>query len=60
VGLGVASGWWRRLGFYWFDVEYEFDKRACYHCGSEMRWEVMVKEELTAHDVEGNIMSSPG
>ena len=42
------------------DVEDEFDERAGDEGGCEMSGEVVVEEELTTHDVERNVMSSPG
>lgn len=42
------------------NVEDEFNKSACHKGRSEMSGEVMVKEELTTHDEEGNVVGSPG
>jgi hypothetical protein len=43
-----------------FDVEDEFDKGACDEGGCEMRREVVVQEELAAHDEEGEVVRCPG
>lgn len=42
------------------NVEDKFDKSACHEGRSEMSGEVVVKEELTAHDEEGDVVSCPG
>ena len=42
------------------DVEDEFDESASHEGRGEMSGEVVVKEELTAHDVEGNVVGGPG
>jgi hypothetical protein len=65
AGLGTAvalnSGvrWWG-LWVYGLNIENELDKSACNEHRSEMCGQVVVQEELTAHDVEGDVMSSPG
>jgi hypothetical protein len=51
---------WRGFWVYGLNIEDELDESACNKHRSEMCWEVVVQEELTAHDVEGNVMSSPG
>jgi len=42
------------------NVEDEFDKGAGDESGGQVGGEVVVEEELTAHDVEGNVVGSPG
>jgi hypothetical protein len=42
------------------DVEDEFDEGAGYEGGGEVGGEVVVEEELAAHDVEGDVMGGPG
>lgn len=42
------------------NVEDEFDKSARHEGRGEMGREVVVKEELTAHDEEGDVVSCPG
>lgn len=42
------------------DVEDELDEGTSDKSRGEVSGEVVVKEELTAHDVEGNVVSSPG
>jgi hypothetical protein len=42
------------------DVEDEFDEGASHEGGSEVGGQVVVKEELTTHDVEGNVVGGPG
>ena len=41
------------------DVEDEFDDGACNERGSEMCGEVVVQEELAAHDEEGDVVRCP-
>ena len=42
------------------NVEDEFNKGTSHESRGEMSGEVVVEEELTAHDVKGNVVSSPG
>jgi hypothetical protein len=42
------------------NIEDEFDKGAGDEGGGEVSGEVVVKEELAAHDVEGNVVGGPG
>jgi hypothetical protein len=58
----LNSSAWRgwRFRVQRFDVEDEFDESTCDENRGKMRGKVVVKKELTAHDVEGNIMSGPG
>lgn len=42
------------------DVEDEFDKGAGHEHGCQVRREVVVKEELATHDVEGYVVRGPG
>lgn len=42
------------------NVEDEFNEGTSDECRSEMSREVVVEEELTAHDVEGDVVGSPG
>lgn len=42
------------------DVEDEFDKGTSHEGGGEVGGQVVVEEELTAHDVEGNVVGGPG
>jgi hypothetical protein len=42
------------------DVEDELDKGASHEGGGEVGGQVVVKEELAAHDVEGNVVGGPG
>lgn len=41
------------------EVEDELDQSACNKRASEVCWQIMVKEELTAHDEEWNVVSGP-
>lgn len=45
--------------FLGFDIEDEFYDRARDEAGGQVRGEVVVQEELTAHDEEGEIVRSP-
>jgi hypothetical protein len=42
------------------NVEDKFDKGAGHEGGGEVGGEVVVKEELATHDVEGNVVGGPG
>lgn len=42
------------------DVEDELDEGAGYEGGGEVGGEVVVEEELAAHDVEGDVVGGPG
>jgi hypothetical protein len=42
------------------NVEDEFDKGTSHKGGGEVGGEVVVKEELATHDVEGNVVGGPG
>lgn len=42
------------------DVEDEFDKGTGDECGGKVGGKIVVEEELTAHDVEGNVVGGPG
>lgn len=42
------------------DVEDEFDEGAGDEDGGQVRGEVVVEEELAAHDVEGDVVGGPG
>jgi hypothetical protein len=55
---GVASG--DVVNVDRVNVEDEFDKGAGHEGGGEVSGEVVVKEELAAHDVEGNVVGGPG
>ena len=55
--LSRCSGCLRVLGL---DAEDELDKGTGDQARSQVGWEVVVQEQLTTHDVEGHIMSSPG
>ena len=41
------------------EVEDEFEEGAGDEGGGEVGWEVVVKEELTAHEVEGEVVGCP-
>lgn len=41
------------------EVQYEFHQRPCHERGRNMRGEVVVKEELAAHEIKGKVMRSP-
>lgn len=41
------------------DVEDEFDESACDERGAKVGGQVMVEEELAAHEVEGEVVSGP-
>lgn len=43
-----------------FDVEDEFDQCTGDEGRCEMGWQVVVEEELTTHDEEGDVMGGPG
>jgi hypothetical protein len=42
------------------NIEDKFDKGAGHKGGGEVSGEVVVKEELATHDVEGNVVGGPG
>jgi hypothetical protein len=42
------------------DVEDKFDQSTSHEGGGEMGGEVVVKEELATHDVEGDVVGGPG
>lgn len=44
----------------WLDVENEFDESTCDERRCEMGGKVVVQEELTTHDVEGDVVGGPG
>jgi len=48
------------IGILGFNTEDEFDQSTCYETGCKMCGEVMVQEELATHDIEGDVVSSPG
>ena len=50
----------RRFRFHGLDAEDEFDEGAGDEAGGEVGREVVVQEELAAHDVEGDVVSCPG
>lgn len=63
VRLGLARGviLGRRRGgrVQRLQVEDEFDQCTRHHGRSQVRWQVMVEEALTAHQPEGEVVSSP-
>jgi hypothetical protein len=55
--LGRSPWGLRVLGF---DAEDKLDKGTSDQTRSKVGWEVVVQEQLTTHDVEGDVVSSPG
>lgn len=49
-----------RLLLYRIRVEDELDESTCDQTGGQMGREIVVKEELTTHKVEWEVVSSPG
>jgi len=49
----------RRLNIHRLDAEDELNQRACDKTRGEMGGKIMVQEELTAHDVERDVVSCP-
>lgn len=47
-------------GVGWLDVEDELDQGTGDEGAGEMSWQIMVQEELAAHDEEGDVVSGPG
>lgn len=56
--LAVLSG--RKFIFGRVVIENKFNKSACHQCRGKMSGEIMMKEELTTHDVEWKVVSGPG
>lgn len=51
-----GTRYFRILGF---DAEDKLDKRASDEARGQVRGEVVVKEKLASHDVEGDVVSGP-